>query len=54
MNTKTDYILVPLKILLLARECCEWHIEDGDACGLIAREVIEEIDKAVESNPPPQ
>lgn len=43
IDKERDLVLVDL--LMRARECAEWHIEDGDDCGKHARRVIADIDQ---------
>ena len=32
------------ELVKLAREVAEWHLEDGDECGVTARALVKEID----------
>lgn len=38
--------LNPQELLTLAREVAEWHVQDGDECGVIARRLIALLDKS--------
>ena len=42
-------VVVTRALLLLARDCAEWHIEDGDECGTQARAVVYAIDAALKA-----
>ena len=38
------------ELLTKAREVAEWHVSDGDECGVLARIVMAHIDEALRSN----
>ena len=43
-------VMVPVALLLLARECADGHVGDGDKWGQIAREVVAGIDELLKPN----
>ena len=35
------------RLLVRASECASWHVGDGDKCGVIARSLLDDIQKAI-------